>query len=152
MKPPGTSGVAHFLEHLMFKGTDKIPPNAFSALIEAQGGDDNAFTSWDYTAYFQRIAADRLEMVMEMEADRMRNLRMTEDDVTTERQVILEERAQRTDSDPGSLLERTDARGAIPEPPLRHPDHRLAARDGGSCRATMRWPGIRAITRPTTPS
>jgi len=103
-EPAGTSGVAHFLEHLMFKGTDKIAPNAFSALIEAQGGDDNAFTSWDYTAYFQRIAADRLEMVMEMEADRMRNLRMTEDDVTTERQVILEERSQRTDSDPGSLM------------------------------------------------
>ena len=101
---PGTSGVAHFLEHLMFKGTDKIAPNAFSALIEAQGGDDNAFTSFDYTAYFQRIAADRLEMVMEMESDRMRNLRMTEDDVVTERQVVLEERAQRTDSDPGSLL------------------------------------------------
>ena len=103
-EPAGTSGIAHFLEHLMFKGTDKIPPNAFSAMIEAQGGDDNAFTSWDYTAYFQRIAADRLELVMEMEADRMRNLRMTEDDVTTERQVILEERAQRTDSDPGALM------------------------------------------------
>jgi zinc protease len=103
-EPPGKSGIAHFLEHLMFKGTEKIPPNSFSALIEAQGGDDNAFTSWDYTAYFQRIAADRLEMVMEMEADRMRNLRMTEEDVATERQVILEERAQRTDSDPGSLL------------------------------------------------
>ncbi len=103
-EPPGKSGIAHFLEHLMFKGTDKIPPNQFSALIEAQGGDDNAFTSWDYTAYFQRIAADRLEMVMEMEADRMRNLRLTEDDVATERQVILEERAQRTESDPGSLL------------------------------------------------
>lgn len=103
-EPPGKSGIAHFLEHLMFKGTEKIPPNSFSALIEAEGGDDNAFTSWDYTAYFQRIAADRLEMVMEMEADRMRNLRMTEEDVATERQVILEERAQRTDSDPGSLL------------------------------------------------
>ncbi len=103
-EPPGKSGIAHFLEHLMFKGTDKIPPNQFSALIEAQGGDDNAFTSWDYTAYFQRIAADRLELVMEMEADRMRNLRITEEDVATERQVILEERAQRTDSDPGSLL------------------------------------------------
>lgn len=103
-EPPGKSGIAHFLEHLMFKGTDTIPPNAFSAMIEAQGGDDNAFTSWDYTAYFQRIAADRLELVMEMEADRMRNLRMTEDDVTTERQVILEERAQRTDSDPGALM------------------------------------------------
>lgn len=103
-EPAGKSGIAHFLEHLMFKGTDTIPPNAFSAMIEAQGGDDNAFTSWDYTAYFQRIAADRLELVMEMEADRMRNLRMTEDDVTTERQVILEERAQRTDTDPGALM------------------------------------------------
>lgn len=103
-EPAGHSGIAHFLEHLMFKGTEKIAPNAFSGIVEAQGGDDNAFTSWDYTAYFQRIAADRLELVMEMEADRMRNLRLTEDDVTTERQVILEERAQRTDSDPGSLL------------------------------------------------
>ncbi|MFZ1348795.1 MAG: pitrilysin family protein [Tabrizicola sp.] len=103
-EPAGHSGIAHFLEHLMFKGTEKIAPNAFSGIVEAQGGDDNAFTSWDYTAYFQRIAADRLELVMEMEADRMRNLRLTEDDVTTERQVILEERAQRTDSDPSSLL------------------------------------------------
>ncbi len=103
-EPAGKSGIAHFLEHLMFKGTDKIPPNQFSAMVEAQGGDDNAFTSWDYTAYFQRISADRLEMVMEMEADRMRNLVLTEDDVVTERQVILEERSQRTDSDPGALL------------------------------------------------
>ena len=103
-EPYGKSGIAHFLEHLMFKGTDKISPNAFSAMIEAQGGEDNAFTSWDYTAYFQYIAADRLELVMEMEADRMRNLRMSEEDVTTERQVILEERAQRTDTDPGALM------------------------------------------------
>jgi zinc protease len=103
-EPAGHSGIAHFLEHLMFKGTEKIEPNAFSGIVEAQGGDDNAFTSWDYTAYFQRIAADRLDLVMEMEADRMRNLRLTEEDVTTERQVILEERAQRTDSDPGALL------------------------------------------------
>jgi zinc protease len=103
-EPPGHSGIAHFLEHLMFKGTEKIAPNAFSGIVEAQGGDDNAFTSWDYTAYYQRIAADRLDLVMEMEADRMRNLRLTEDDVTTERQVILEERAQRTDTDPGALL------------------------------------------------
>jgi zinc protease len=103
-EPAGHSGIAHFLEHLMFKGTEKVAPNAFSGIVEAQGGDDNAFTSWDYTAYFQRIAADRLDLVMEMEADRMRNLRLTEDDVATERQVILEERAQRTDSDPGALL------------------------------------------------
>ena len=103
-EPPGHSGIAHFLEHLMFKGTEKVAPNAFSGIVEAQGGDDNAFTSWDYTAYFQRIAADRLDLVMELEADRMRNLRLTEEDVATERQVILEERAQRTDSDPGALL------------------------------------------------
>ena len=88
----------------MFKGTDKIGPNQFSAIVEAQGGDDNAFTSWDYTSYFQRVAADRLPLVMKMEADRMRNLRLTEDDVVTEREVILEERAQRTDSNPGALL------------------------------------------------
>ncbi|MBS3978973.1 MAG: insulinase family protein [Rhodobacteraceae bacterium] len=103
-EPRGQSGIAHFLEHLMFKGTERVAPNAFSGIVEAQGGDDNAFTSWDYTAYFQRIAADRLDLVMEMEADRMRNLRLTEEDVATERQVILEERAQRTDSDPGALL------------------------------------------------
>lgn len=103
-EPAGHSGIAHFLEHLMFKGTEKVAPNAFSGIVEAQGGDDNAFTSWDYTAYYQRIAADRLDLVMEMEADRMRNLRLTEDDVATERQVILEERAQRTDTDPGSLM------------------------------------------------
>jgi zinc protease len=103
-EPPGHSGIAHFLEHLMFKGTEKIAPNAFSGIVEAQGGDDNAFTSWDYTAYFQRISADRLDLVMEMEADRMRNLRLTEEDVATEREVILEERAQRTDSNPDALL------------------------------------------------
>ena len=103
-EPAGHSGIAHFLEHLMFKGTETVGPNQFSAIVEAQGGDDNAFTSWDYTAYFQRIAADRLDLVMQMEADRMRNLRLTEEDVATERQVILEERAQRTDSSPGALL------------------------------------------------
>jgi len=100
----GKSGIAHFLEHLMFKGTEKIAPGGFSAIVEAQGGNDNAFTSWDYTAYFQRVAADRLDLMMELEADRMRNLRLLEEDVTTERLVILEERAERTDTSPGALL------------------------------------------------
>ena len=100
----GHSGIAHFLEHLMFKGTEKIAPGEFSAIIEAQGGNDNAFTSWDYTSYFQRVAADRLDLMMELESDRMRNLRLLEEDVTTERQVILEERAERTDTSPGALL------------------------------------------------
>jgi zinc protease len=103
-EPIGHSGIAHFLEHLMFQGTDKIPAGQFSATVERQGGDDNAFTSWDYTAYFQRVATDRLDLMMEMEADRMRNLRLTEEDVATEREVILSERSQVTDSSPGALL------------------------------------------------
>lgn len=101
---PGKSGVAHYLEHLMFKGTDDIGPKEFSRIVAANGGSDNAFTSSDYTAYFQRIAADRLDMVMTMEADRMRDLVLSPEDAATELQVILEERAQRTDSDPGALF------------------------------------------------
>ena len=103
--PRGKSGIAHFLEHLMFKGTDTVAPGAFSATVEAQGGDDNAFTTWDTTAYFQRVAADRLPLMMQMEADRMTGLKMTDEDVTTEREVILEERSQRVDGDPGSLFQ-----------------------------------------------
>ena len=116
-EPPGHSGIAHFFEHLMFKATDDLKAGEFSDIVEAQGGNDNAFTTSDYTAYFQRIAADRLELVMKMEADRMRNLQLTEDDVTTERQVILEERGQRTDSDPGALF--TEQRSAAQY--LNHP-------------------------------
>lgn len=103
-EPAGHSGIAHFLEHLMFQGTDDLAAGEFSATVEENGGNDNAFTSYDYTAYFQRVAADRLGLMMQMEADRMRDLQLTEEDVTTERQVILEERGQRTDSDPGALL------------------------------------------------
>lgn len=100
----GVSGVAHFLEHLLFKATDTMESGAFSRWVTENGGSDNAFTSQDYTAYFQRLAADRLPMVMQMEADRMRNLRLSKEDIATEREVILEERAQRTDNDPGSLF------------------------------------------------
>ena len=75
-----------------------------SRVVGENGGSDNAFTSYDYTAYFQRVAADRLGLMMQMESDRMRNLRLTEEDITTERDVILEERAQRTDSDPSALF------------------------------------------------
>ena len=102
-EPVGSSGVAHFLEHLMFKGTEKFPEGSLSEIVAANGGSDNAFTSYDYTAYYQRVAADRLPLMMEMEADRMNNIRLTEDFVATERQVILEERAQRTDNNPGAL-------------------------------------------------
>lgn len=100
----GKSGVAHFLEHLMFKGTKKIPSGEFSKIIARNGGQDNAFTHLDYTAYYQRIAKDRLAMVMEMEADRMVNLVLTEKDVATELAVIKEERRTRTDNKPGRLL------------------------------------------------
>jgi zinc protease len=100
----GHSGIAHFLEHLMFKGTDDVAPGAFSDLVAAQGGSDNAFTSWDYTTYVQRVATDRLDLVMRLEADRMRDLRLAPADVATERAVILEERSERVDSDPGAIL------------------------------------------------
>ena len=101
---PGESGVAHFLEHLLFKGTDTMKPGELSATVAANGGTDNAFTSYDYTAYFQRVAADRLELMMKMESDRMVNLRLTEQDIQTERNVILEERNQRTDNSPRALF------------------------------------------------
>ena len=103
-EPPGVSGVAHFLEHLMFKATGTMEAGELSATVAANGGTDNAFTSWDYTAYFQRVAADRLELMMRMEADRMVNLRLTPEDIVTERGVILEERSQRTDSSPGAIF------------------------------------------------
>ncbi len=99
----GQSGVAHFLEHLMFKSTDTLATGEFSSTVAANGGSDNAFTSYDYTAYHQRIAADRLPLMMQMEADRMTNLNLLPEEVDTERQVIIEERAQRTDSNPGAL-------------------------------------------------
>ncbi|NDW54102.1 pitrilysin family protein [Aliiroseovarius sp. PrR006] len=101
---PGVSGVAHFLEHLLFKETENYEAGALSRVVAENGGSDNAFTSQDYTAYFQRVAADRLGLMMEMESDRVRNLILSEDDIATERDVILEERAQRTDSDPSALF------------------------------------------------
>jgi zinc protease len=88
----------------MFKGTETLGSGEFSEVVAANGGTDNAFTSYDYTAYFQRVAADRLELMMEMEADRMVNLSLDPEDVDTERQVILEERNQRTENEPGALF------------------------------------------------
>ncbi len=102
-EPVGASGVAHFLEHLLFKATDVLESGEFSSIVAANGGSDNAFTSYDYTAYFQRVASDRLELMMQMESNRMNNLRITADDVETERQVVLEERNQRTENNPNAL-------------------------------------------------
>ena len=101
---PGVSGVAHFLEHLLFKATDTLASGEFSATVARNGGRDNAFTSFDYTAYFQRVAADRLELMMKMESDRMVNIRLTESDIATEREVIIEERNQRTENSPNALF------------------------------------------------
>ena len=101
---PGESGVAHFLEHLMFKGTESLAPGEFSEIISRNGGRENAFTSWDYTGYFQRVAKDRLETVMEHEADRMANLVLTDDVVLPERDVVLEERRSRVDNEPSAQL------------------------------------------------
>ncbi|AUN28841.1 M16 family metallopeptidase [Niveispirillum cyanobacteriorum] len=101
---PGKSGLAHYLEHLMFKGTAKMKPSEFSRTVARNGGRDNAFTAYDYTAYFENIARDRLELVMGMEADRMVNLRLTDDIVLPERKVIQEERRQRTENEPASRL------------------------------------------------
>lgn len=103
-EPPGKSGIAHFLEHLMFKGTENNPEGRFSKIVAEIGGEENAFTSQDYTGYFQRVAKEHLPLVMELEADRMANLVLDEQAVETEREVILEERRQRVDNDPGSQL------------------------------------------------
>src|SRR5271165_1776752 len=104
-EPQGKSGIAHFLEHLMFKGTEKVPAGEFSKIVARLGGQDNAFTAQDITAYFQRVAKEKLPQVMSMEADRMANLRLDEKEVLTERKVIREERRSRVDNDPSSLLQ-----------------------------------------------
>ena len=103
-EPPGKSGIAHFLEHLMFKGTKALPSGGFSKIVANNGGQENALTSSDYTAYYQSVARDRLETVMKIEADRMINLDLPEKEVESERKVILEERRQRTENSPRSIL------------------------------------------------
>ncbi len=132
-EPPGSSGIAHFLEHLMFKGTEEIPPGQFSKIVAKNGGDDNAFTNHDITAYFQRVAKDRLPMVMAMEADRMANLRLSEEDVVTERNVILEERRSRIDNDPSSILQEQMMAALYTNHPYGIPvigwEHEIAALD-----------------------
>jgi len=102
--PQGKSGIAHFLEHLMFKGTKDNPQGKFSELVADFGGQENAFTSNDYTAYFQRVPKDHLAVCMEYEADRMKNLVLSDEVVAPERDVVLEERRMRTDSDPSDQL------------------------------------------------
>ena len=94
-EPNGKSGMAHLLEHLMFKGTAKHPNGEFSKMVARNGGNENAFTSFDYTGYHQTVSSDRLEMIMELESNRMNSLVSSKADIETESDVILEERRQR---------------------------------------------------------
>jgi zinc protease len=103
--PLGKSGIAHFVEHLMFRGTRETPPGAFARIVSENGGRENASTSADSTVYYETVAADRLELVMKLEAERMRDLVITEEQVTPEREVIIEERRSRVDNVPEALLD-----------------------------------------------
>jgi zinc protease len=103
-EPLEKAGIAHVLEHMMFKGTEKHPDGEFSDIVARNGGRENAFTSYDYTGYFQTVAKDRLELIMRLEADRMANLVLDPTDVKTERQVVVEERAQRVETNPSGQL------------------------------------------------
>jgi zinc protease len=108
--PPGLGGLAHFFEHMMFRGTAKVPGDQFAQTVARNGGEENAFTTHDYTAFYEQIARDRLRLVMSLDADRMANLDLSDKNVDTERDVVLEERRMRVDNDPQSLLrEQMDA-------------------------------------------
>ena len=100
----GTTGVAHLLEHMMFKGTPTIGSGEFSRLVAAAGGRDNAFTSRDYTAYFQQVPKQKLEQMMQLEADRMRHLTLSPQDFEQEIKVVMEERRLRTEDKPQARL------------------------------------------------
>jgi zinc protease len=101
--PAGISGMAHFFEHMMFRGTKKVPGEGFTQAIARNGGESNAFTAHDYTAYYEQIAKDRLPLAMQLEADRIANLDLSDANVSTERDVVMEERRMRVDNDPQSL-------------------------------------------------
>src|SRR5215469_8249747 len=103
--PPGLSGAAHFFEHLMFRGTKTVPNGELSKIVTRNGGQDNAQTSYDFTVYFQRIAKDRLPIMMGLEADRMVNLDLSEPNLQSERDVVLEERHLRVDSQPQAMAQ-----------------------------------------------
>jgi len=117
----GITGVSHVLEHMMFKGTEAHPSGEFSEIVAANGGDENAFTSQDYTAYFQKIANDRLELCLELEADRMRNLVLEEKDFLKEVEVVKEERRLRTDDKPTALTYERFNAVAYTNSPYRRP-------------------------------
>ncbi|MCU7930384.1 MAG: insulinase family protein [Candidatus Thiodiazotropha sp. (ex Codakia rugifera)] len=117
----GITGVSHVLEHMMFKGTKQHPPGEFSRIIAANGGDENAFTGRDYTAYFQTMSSDRLEVSFKLEADRMRNLLLLPEEFKKEVEVVKEERRMRTEDKPQSLTYEQFLAGAYEASPYRIP-------------------------------
>lgn len=117
----GTTGIAHMLEHMMFKGTKTVPPGEFSRRIAAAGGRENAFTDDDYTAYFQQLQASRLPLAMKLESDRMHNLKLSEAEFSKEVRVVMEERRMRTDDNPHALLYEKLMAAAYQEHPYRRP-------------------------------
>ena len=117
----GKTGVAHVLEHMMFKGTHKVKAGDFSRLVAALGGRENAFTSRDYTAYFQQVGKSKLEDVIKLEADRMSNLNFDDAEFLKEIQVVMEERRLRTEDNPSSLLNESLMATAYMSSPYRHP-------------------------------
>ncbi len=118
---PGTTGLSHLLEHMMFKGTSKVGPGQFSRIIRRNGGRDNAFTSEDYTGYFETFASDRVELALELEADRMRNLVIDQKEAEAEKKVVMEERRLRTEDDPISALREAMGAAAFQAHPYRQP-------------------------------
>jgi zinc protease len=120
-EPGGITGISHMLEHMMFKGTDKHPAGEFSRIISENGGDENAFTGQDYTAYFQTMEASRLAVSFELEADRMRNLHLLPEELKKELQVVTEERRMRTDDNPQAKMQEQFMTIAYSNSPYKHP-------------------------------
>lgn len=120
-EPSGITGISHMLEHMMFKGTDKHAPGEFSRIIAENGGEENAFTGYDYTAYFQTMAAEKLSVSFELEADRMRHLRILPEELKKELEVVTEERRMRTDDNPQAKMAEQFAAMAHTSSPYKNP-------------------------------
>ncbi|HNP03202.1 MAG TPA: pitrilysin family protein, partial [Agitococcus sp.] len=120
-EPYGITGISHALEHMMFKGTPTVPAGEFSRLVSYLGGEDNAFTTDDYTAYYQLYSNNRLPLALELEADRMANLVLKNEDFSSEIKVVMEERRQRTDDNPSGLALERFQTIAMPTSPTRNP-------------------------------
>ncbi len=117
----GKTGLSHMLEHMMFKGTGKIGPEEFSRIVQENGGNDNAFTSRDYTAYFENLSANRIQVSIDLESDRMQNLLLREEDFKTEQMVVMEERRLRTEDSPQAYLQEQLEATAFQIHPYRWP-------------------------------